>query len=151
MYQKHLKLFHELTQDELYQILRLRSLVFVVEQNCVFLDMDNKDQKAYHCFIKKEEGEIMAYTRLFNAGDYFSKQSSIGRVLVNPLFRKKDLGKQIMEISIEACLHLFPNTDILIGAQTYLEKFYKELGFKFLGIHYLEDGIPHQYRVYENR
>ena len=88
------KKFSELNIDELYQILRLRTEVFVVEQNCVYQDLDNKDQKAIHIYYK-ENDEIVAYTRIFKSGDYY-KNPSIGRVVVSKKKRGKELGKKIM-------------------------------------------------------
>lgn len=135
------KTFNELSNTELYQIMRLRSEVFVVEQDCVYQDLDNKDQKALHV-VGSKENEVVAYTRIFKAGDYF-KNTSIGRVVVAVDQRKYGYGKQIMEASLEVIKERFPNTIIEISAQTYLLKFYSEMGFERIGEEYLEDGIPH--------
>lgn len=137
-----IKTFNQLTTQELYQILRLRSEVFVVEQDCVYQDVDNKDQKALH-IIGTKNGEIVAYTRIFKPGDYFNNVS-IGRVVVSQDQRKYGLGKQIMQASLAAIDQRFPNQPIEISAQSYLLKFYTELGFKVTGEEYLEDGIPHR-------
>lgn len=137
-----IKTFNQLTTEELYQILRLRSEVFVVEQDCVYQDVDNKDQKALH-IIGTKNGEIVAYTRIFKPGDYFNNVS-IGRVVVSQDQRKYGLGKQIMQASLAAIDQRFPNQPIEISAQSYLLKFYTELGFKVTGEEYLEDGIPHR-------
>lgn len=137
-----IKTFNQLTTQELYQILRLRSEVFVVEQDCVYQDVDNKDQKALH-IIGTKNGEIVAYTRIFKPGDYFNNVS-IGRVVVSQNQRKYGLGKQIMQASLAAIDQRFPNQPIEISAQSYLLKFYTELGFKVTGEEYLEDGIPHR-------
>lgn len=137
-----IKTFDQLTTEELYQILRLRSEVFVVEQDCVYQDVDNKDQKAIH-IIGTKNGEIVAYTRIFKPGDYFNNVS-IGRVVVSQDQRKYGLGKQIMQASLAAIDQRFPNQPIEISAQSYLLKFYTELGFKVTGEEYLEDGIPHR-------
>jgi ElaA protein len=137
-----IKTFNQLTTEELYQILRLRSEVFVVEQDCVYQDVDNKDQKALH-IIGTKNGEIVAYTRIFKPGDYFDNVS-IGRVVVSQDQRKYGLGKQIMQASLAAIDQRFPNQPIEISAQSYLLKFYTELGFKVAGEEYLEDGIPHR-------
>ncbi len=137
-----IKTFDQLTTEELYQILRLRSEVFVVEQDCVYQDVDNKDQKALH-IIGTKKGEIVAYTRIFKPGDYFNNVS-IGRVVVSQDQRKYGLGKQIMQASLAAIDQRFPNQPIEISAQSYLLKFYTELGFKVTGEEYLEDGIPHR-------
>ncbi|MEQ5791069.1 GNAT family N-acetyltransferase [Muricauda sp. NFXS6] len=136
------KTFNELTTEELYQILRLRSEVFVVEQDCVYQDVDNKDQKALHIMGIKD-GEVVAYTRVFEPGDYFDNVS-IGRVVVSQSQRKYGLGKQIMQASLAAINQRFPDKPIEISAQSYLLKFYTELGFNAIGEEYLEDGIPHR-------
>ncbi|WP_375326153.1 GNAT family N-acetyltransferase [Flagellimonas sp. GZD32] len=143
--QVFVKNFDELTNSELYQLLRLRSEVFVVEQDCVYQDVDNKDQKALHVLGIKN-GELVAYTRIFKPGDYF-KNASIGRVVVNQDQRKFGLGKQIMQASLAAIEQKFPNQTIEISAQSYLLKFYSELGFNAFGDEYLEDGIPHKRMV----
>jgi len=136
------KRFNELSTEELYQILRLRSEVFVVEQDCVYQDVDNKDQKALH-IIGNKDGEVVAYTRVFKPGDYFNNVS-IGRVVVSQDQRKYGLGKQIMQASLAAIDQRFPDKAIEISAQSYLLKFYTALGFSAFGEEYLEDGIPHR-------
>ena len=133
--------YNELTTNRLYSILKLRAEVFVVEQNCAYQDLDNKDNKALH-LIGEINNEIIAYTRIFKKGDYFTN-SSIGRVLVKKEFRKKELGKVIMEKSIEIIKKNTKEEKIEISAQKYLTKFYKDLGFKKTGKEYLEDNIPH--------
>lgn len=141
------KKFSELNIDELYQILRLRTEVFVVEQNCVYQDLDNKDQKAIHIYYK-ENDEIVAYTRIFKSGDYY-KNPSIGRVVVSKKKRGKELGKKIMISSIEYIKKNLKCDKIELSAQKYLDKFYKDLGFQKTGKDYLEDGIPHQRMIKE--
>jgi|TARA_B110000495_G_C22941020_1_gene550606 ElaA protein len=133
--------YNELTTNQLYSILKLRAEVFVVEQNCAYQDLDNKDNKALH-LTGEINNEIIAYTRIFKKGDYFTN-SSIGRVLVKKEFRKKELGKVIMEKSIEIIKKNTKEEKIEISAQKYLTKFYKDLGFKKTGKEYLEDNIPH--------
>lgn len=141
------KTFQELTTQELYDILQLRSEVFVVEQDCVYQDIDGKDQKALHVlgFIGKK---LVAYTRIFKPGDYFEK-ASIGRVVVAKNERQHKYGYDIMEASIQAIKEHYNETDIKISAQCYLNKFYNNLGFKAIGEDYLEDGIPHIAMVYK--
>ena len=136
------KTFSELNIEELYQILRLRSEVFVVEQDCVYQDIDNKDQNAIHLYYK-ENSEIVAYTRIFKAGDYY-ENPCIGRVVVLKKNRGKDLGKKIMIDSIEYIKQNVKGEKIELSAQKYLDNFYKDLGFYKIGEDYLEDGIPHQ-------
>ena len=141
------KTFYELNNQELYEILRLRSEVFVVEQDCVYLDLDNKDQISVHVF-QNEKDEIVAYTRIFKSGDYY-KNPSIGRVVVSNQNRGKELGKKIMIYSIEYINKNLKGEKIELSAQKYLEKFYKDLGFYRTGEDYLEDGIPHQRMIKE--
>ncbi|WP_224488134.1 GNAT family N-acetyltransferase [Robertkochia flava] len=135
------KTFKELSIDQLYEMLRLRSEVFVVEQDCVYQDIDNKDQKAIHV-LGYENGTLAAYTRIFNAGDYFERPS-IGRVIVKMEYRKQNLGHEILRASIQTVETLYGHQTIEISAQTYLEKFYNVHGFLAVGETYLEDGIPH--------
>ena len=136
------KIFSELDKDELYQILRLRSEVFVVEQDCIYQDIDNKDQIAIHLLYKKGD-EIIAYARIFKKGDYF-ENPSIGRVVVSKNKRGKDLGKEIMLESMKYIKNNIKAEKIELSAQMYLDTFYKDLGFYSKGQEYLEDGIPHQ-------
>ncbi|PQJ79976.1 GNAT family N-acetyltransferase [Polaribacter porphyrae] len=135
------KSFQELNTTELYQILQLRSEVFVVEQDCVYQDLDFKDQKALHVFGIKDD-KIVAYTRIFKSGDYF-KNASIGRVVVAKNERSSGYGVDLMEASIKAVENEFKTEKITISAQVYLTKFYNSLGFNKVGEEYLEDGIPH--------
>lgn len=135
------KTYSELTKDELYSLLQLRSEVFVVEQDCVYQDIDGKDQQALHVLGFKEN-QLIAYTRIFKPGDYFN-QASIGRVVVKENERHHKYGNQIMIVSIQAVKQYFNETTIKISAQCYLKKFYNNLGFKAIGEEYLEDGIPH--------
>lgn len=135
------KTFQELTTVQLYQILQLRSEVFVVEQNCVYQDIDGKDDKALHVLGYKNK-KLVAYTRIFKPGFYFN-QASIGRVVVQVNERKHQYGYAIMKTSIDAIKNTYNETTIKISAQTYLKKFYTNLGFQEIGDGYLEDGIPH--------
>ena len=136
-----LKSFDELTKEELYKILRLRSEIFVVEQNCVYQDIDNYDLTALHLFITIND-KIIAYTRLFDAGDYYEK-ASIGRVVVAKKYRKKNLGHLLIKKSIEAINNRFKKFVIVVSAQLYLKEFYESHKFIQKGEGYLEDGIPH--------
>lgn len=135
------KQFSELTTTELYKILQLRSEVFVVEQDCVYQDIDFKDQKALHILGFKND-TIVAYTRIFKPGDYF-KNASIGRVVVAEIKRKFGYGHLIMKASIKAIETHFKVEEITISAQKYLKNFYESHQFKQVGNEYLEDGIPH--------
>lgn len=135
------KTFKELTTQELYDILQLRSEVFVVEQDCVYQDLDGKDQKALHV-IGYKENKIVAYTRIFNPEFYF-EEASIGRVVVAENQRQHKYGYDIMRASIDAVKEHYNETTIKISAQCYLKKFYTNLGFNEIDEEYLEDGIPH--------
>jgi ElaA protein len=141
MLQIQTKTFDQLTTKELYNLLQLRSEVFVVEQDCVYQDVDYKDQKALHVLGYKAE-KLVAYTRLFKSGDYF-ENASIGRVVVAKNQRQHQYGYDIMNTSIDAIKSYFGDTRIKISAQKYLVKFYNNLGFLQVGEEYLEDGIPH--------
>lgn len=136
-----LKEFDALTVRELYEIMRLRSEVFVVEQNCPYLDPDGKDQKSWH-LMGVENGLLVAYTRLLPAGVSFDNVS-IGRVATSQSVRGGGIGRLLMEKSIENVYALWGNVPIEIGAQLYLQKFYSSLGFVQSSAMYLEDGIEH--------
>lgn len=136
-----LKSFDALTPNELYQILTLRSEVFVVEQQCVFLDMDQKDQKSEHLMIWDEKN-LVAYCRILPAGVSYT-EPSIGRVVSSPKYRKTGAGRLLMQQAIEITRQRYGNQPIRIGAQLYLKKFYSSLGFEAQGDIYLEDGIEH--------
>ncbi|GAA3656076.1 GNAT family N-acetyltransferase [Flavivirga jejuensis] len=135
------KTFGALTKQELYSLLQLRSDVFVVEQDCVYQDIDGKDQKGLHVLGFKED-RLVAYTRIFKPGDYF-KESSIGRVVVAKKERAYKYGYDIMKASIKAITDNYNTSLIKISAQVYLKKFYINLGFTAVGVEYLEDDIPH--------
>jgi ElaA protein len=141
MVQWTLKKFDDLTSLEIYQVLQLRSTVFVVEQNCIYLDMDDKDQLCYH-LMGYFEGSLIAYTRLIPPGIVYP-QASIGRVVTSPQSRKKGLGKLLMEQSIARLHALFGNGPIKIGAQLYLQQFDEGFAFHRCSDIYLEDGIEH--------
>ena len=142
-----IKKFNDLSPLELYEILQLRSEVFVVEQDCVYQDIDGNDQKALH-ILGTIENKIIAYTRCFRPGDYF-KEASIGRVVVKESQRKFKRGNQIMNNSIKVINDHYKTKIIKISAQCYLNKFYTNLQFKSIGEKYLEDGIPHVTMVRE--
>ena len=136
-----LKHFDELTANELYNILQLRNEVFIVEQNCPYQDLDNKDLNAFH-LMGTEKNKLLAYSRLLAPGISYS-ESSIGRVVSSPAARKMGMGKRLMEESIHQIKNLFHTDTIRIGAQLYLKKFYESFGFIQEGEGYLEDNIPH--------
>ena len=136
-----IKRFDELSITELYKILRLRAEVFIVEQDCVYQDIDNKDQKAIHLIGYKDD-DIVAYARLFNPRDYYEK-ASFGRILVSKKERKYGYGHDLIKISIKAIETNFKTKEIKISAQKYLKKFYESHGFISFGEEYIEDGILH--------
>lgn len=140
------KTFEELTLTELYAILRLRTEVFVVEQNCVFQDMDNKDQQSQH-LMGWVGDDLVAYVRILPAGLSYD-EPSIGRVVSDPNYRGKGAGRALMEEAIKRTLLLHGQQPIRIGAQLYLLNFYSSLGFEAQGEVYLEDGIEHIEMVY---
>jgi len=136
-----IKSFEELTTLELHDILQLRSEVFVVEQDCVYQDIDGKDFKALHIIGKKDD-KVVAYTRCFEPGIYF-KEAAIGRVVIPVDQRKYGYGHDIMKASVKAIEEQYNTAIIKLSAQTYLTKFYETHGFTKIGEEYLEDGIPH--------
>ncbi|MBZ9778518.1 GNAT family N-acetyltransferase [Psychroflexus sp. CAK8W] len=138
---KKILLFSELTAQQIYDILQLRSEVFVVEQDCVYQDIDGHDDKAFHVLFYDGE-TLVAYSRILPPGTYF-KELSIGRVIVKEKHRSQKLGHVLMKTSIEFSLKTYPKSIIKISAQQYLIKFYESHGFMISGEGYLEDGIPH--------
>lgn len=136
-----IKRFRELTVDELYKILALRAEVFVVEQNCVYNDIDGRDLRSTHMWIQ-ERGKIVAYIRLLDKGVSYD-EASIGRVVVAKEERGRGLAKKIMREGIKFLTERSAEKKITIGAQEYLKSFYQSLGFVEISDVYDEDGIPH--------
>ena len=136
-----IKPFEALNVNELYDLLKLRSEIFVVEQNCVYLDLDGKDKKALH-LIGEYDNKIVAYVRLFDAGISFDN-ASIGRVVLDADYRDRKWGHDLMREAISAIKSNFNKEKITIGAQLYLKKFYESHGFVQSSEMYLEDDIPH--------
>ena len=132
-----IKEWSELSIKEMENIFLLRSEVFVVEQNCVYQDIDGKDHKAKHV-LGKINNEVVAYSRIFKPGDYF-KEASFGRTVVKKAYRGKKIGHDL----VKKCLENMKDESIKISAQSYLKKFYSSHGFNAEGKEYLEDGIPH--------
>ena len=141
-----LKKYKVLTLDEFHDILQLRTDVFVVEQNCPYPEIDGKDKIAFHFFAKDSTNTMVAYTRIFKAGDYY-KEAAFGRVVVHTNFRNQKLGYLLVKKTIDSMIQLFGKTPIKIGAQTHLRNFYGSFGFTQVGEAYIEDGIPHIYMV----
>lgn len=136
----HKKTFDELTIQELYELLRIRSDVFVVEQDCVYQDMDYDDQPAIHLWLTDEEDRIVALCRVCPAGTHMD-EVSIGRVITTE--RGKGYGKQIMLAGIEAAKEHFGAKRIDIEAQEYAKGFYEQVGFRQSSEQFILDGIPH--------
>ena len=136
----YIKKFNELSTAEFHDIIQLRLAVFVVEQDCVYQDLDGKDRTALHIIGRNEEDAIVATARILHEN---SKKVIIGRVVVEKKFRKYGLGKELMKQSISEIIRLYENIQINIAAQKYLLNFYSSLGFVSSGKEYLEDGIPH--------
>ena len=136
----YIKKFNELSTAEFHDIIQLRLAVFVVEQDCVYQDLDGKDRTALHIIGRNEEDVIVATARILHEN---SKKVIIGRVVVEKKFRKYGLGKELMKQSISDIIRLYGNIQINIAAQKYLLNFYSSLGFVSSGKEYLEDGIPH--------
>ena len=139
------KRFEDLSNLELYEILRLRAEIFVVEQNCVYQDLDNIDQEAWHVYLK-DEGKIVAYLRVIEKGKRLN-EVSLGRVVSSR--RREGLGTKVMIEGIRVAKEKYGATKIKIGAQAWAKPFYESLGFVQISEPYLEDGIPHIYMLYE--
>lgn len=167
----HLRTWPELSAAELHAVLQLRSRVFVVEQQCVFLDVDGRDPDALHLLgatdaamrgeqpgsdamhgvagppsaraDRASDAWLAGYARLFAPGDRYGDASCIGRVVTHPLARGGGTGRRLMEEAIRACEARWPGVPIRLEAQQHLERFYASLGFATTGEAYVEDGIPH--------
>lgn len=144
-----IKTFEEFTVPELYNVLKARIDVFVVEQNCPYPDLDNYDQKAVHIWAE-QNGDVLANCRIFDKGIKYS-EASIGRVLTTEKGRGKNLGKQLIAYAIDTIEARFRTSEVRISAQDYLIKFYGEFGFEDTGKKYLEDDIPHTEMLYRKK
>lgn len=138
-----LKHFNELSTKELFDLYQLRQEVFIVEQNCPYLDADKKDIHCHHVLGYDDKGEIQSYARLVPIGISYPKHNSIGRVVTSRQYRGKGEGKLLMEYAIQSIRDLYPSEMTKISAQTYAIAFYEKLGFVPTGDEYDEDGIPH--------
>lgn len=140
------KKFEELTLDELYEILKVRAEVFVVEQNCPYQDLDGIDKEAYHVYMK-EEGKVVAYLRVVDKGKRLD-EVSVGRVI--SLKRRCGVGSKLMKAGLRVAKEKFGAAVVKVGAQTYAKPFYENVGFRQVSDEYMEDGIPHIYMICEN-
>lgn len=136
------KKYDELRLNELYELLKLRASVFVVEQNCPYLDLDGKDHRATH-ILGYQKKKLVAYSRIFRPGAFDKKHARIGRIVIHKQSRRKGIGLELVKKSIAFCKERFGNQTIKISAQVYLKNFYNQYGFIEKGEIYLEDGIPH--------
>lgn len=146
IYQKQ---FNELTINELYDLLKLRAKVFVVEQQAAYQDLDDKDQESIHLFIKNDEDLIVSYVRVLPRGLSYETDASIGRVVTDPDYRKNKYTKALISQGIQIILNEFKTRTIRISAQTYLIDYYSTFGFKVVSEEYLEDGLPHKEMLLE--
>lgn len=137
--------FEQLANEQLYALLRLRHQVFCIEQNCLYLDMDNIDQQATH-ILCWQDSQLVAYLRALPPGLSFA-ESSLGRIVVSPAARGTKLGYELVQRGIRFNSEKWPNSAIQIGAQAHLQHFYNGLGFAALGDEYTEDGIPHIHMI----
>lgn len=137
------KSFQELTVDELYEIMQARSAVFVVEQNCVYQDLDSVDKAAYHVFLRDESG-IVGYLRVVDKGKRLD-EVSVGRVI--SLKRRQGIGSALMRAGLAVAKEKFCADKVMVGAQVYAVPFYESVGFRVISDEYQEDGIPHVYML----
>lgn len=140
---RKIKHYNDLSKDELYRILQIRALVFVVEQNCPYQDVDDLDQNAYHVMIEDNNKQLNAYCRIIPPNEKFENNVCISRVVSHPAVRKEGWGRALMEIAIQSCEKIYPQIDIEISAQLYLKDFYESFHFEKITEMYLEDNIPH--------
>lgn len=141
------KHFKDLTVEELYEILKLRAEVFVVEQNCIYQDLDDVDKDAYHVYIQ-DEGRMVAYLRVVDKGKRLD-EVSVGRVI--SIKRRIGLGSRLMKTGIQVAKEKYGAKIVKVGAQTYAKPFYEQAGFRQISEEYQEDGIPHIYMVYQEK
>ena len=142
-----LKEFTELTTEELYEILKLRAEVFVVEQNCPYQDLDDKDQSSYHLFLE-DNGQIIAVLRILPENIAY-KEMAIGRLIVKKSYRGKGISRKMMVRAMEFIIEDLGKEKIRLSGQAYLSDFYQSLGFEKVSEMYLEDGIEHFEFLYE--
>ena len=142
------KSFDDLSNQELYDIMVLRQTVFVVEQDCPYLDADGSDRRALHLMHYTDAG-LAAYARVLPRGVSYPDYASVGRIVVAKSFRGKGLGSRITLTAIDVCKENFGESPIKISAQCYILEMYSALGFEAVGETYLEDGIPHQAMIWK--
>jgi ElaA protein len=135
--------FDDLSSLQLYAILQLRQQVFIIEQDCIYQDCDDKDQTAYHVIGIDGEGKILATARILAPGVSYDDYASIGRIVTHDKIRGQGEGKKLTQYCIEKTQELYPGESIKISGQSWISPLYEKLGFTKVGEEYLEDGIPH--------
>ena len=136
------KPYQAFSLDELYRIMQLRQEVFIVEQDCPYLDADDHDQNAIHV-LGMFNNKILAYSRIVPEGEIYDNYVSIGRVITAMQIRGKRLGKLLFQFAFDSSKELFPESPIKLSSQVYIKDFYGQFGFELSGPTYMEDGIPH--------
>lgn len=134
--------FNQLSNQQLYDILKLRQDVFIIEQNCFYEDIDNNDNAAFHILFY-EDNNLIAYSRLFAPNIMFEHACAIGRIIVKNTHRLRGFGHLVMKESINWCETNYPGIDIAIEAQAHLKRYYANFGFEAIGDEYDLDGIKH--------
>ena len=137
------KPFEALSLEELYDLMVLRQQVFVVEQECAYLDADGLDQEALHILGRKESGDLVAYARILDKGKKYGNSTAMTRVVVNQEGRGVGIGRELVHYTLSRIKDEFGEGAVKISAQLYLKEFYTSFGFKTTSGEYLEDGIPH--------
>jgi len=145
------KIYHfvDVSKDDFHDLIALRLAVFVVEQNCPYIDLDGKDKQAHHLIIKNDEGKVIGTARILSPGAVYA-EASIGRVVSHPEYRDKKIGHLIMKEAMCFVEKFMDNSDIRISAQSHLCGFYEQYGFVKTGKEYLEDGIPHSEMLFKS-
>ncbi len=142
--------FTELSVTQLYALLQLRSAVFVLEQQCIYQDMDDLDQQAVHLLVSDGADQLCAYARILPPGTVYA-EAAIGRILTAEAFRNKGYGRWLITQSVNCTNSLYPHASIRIGAQAHLQSLYRACGFNTVGQPYDEDGIEHVEMLLEQR
>ncbi|GAB6107351.1 GNAT family N-acetyltransferase [Fusibacter bizertensis] len=143
------KAFNELDIYTFYKIAELRINVFILEQTCLYPELDNKDQNALHLYAEDDQNVVKAYLRILPPGISYD-EVSIGRVVVSPTARGTKLGRELMARALKQIASVYGNVNVRISAQAYLKEFYSSFGFSQVSDIYLEDDIPHMEMLLSN-